>query len=108
MEKRRAPGWDELRAEMVNVAGDVGDLVPDCPHTEEERRGLGLGEEQQGFRKVRRTVDLTFSLMQLVEMRLQRQGNMALAFVDLEKYVEKNGNGYCEIDGSTRSRSKND
>ena len=32
---------------------------------------------------------------------------MALAFVDLEHCPEKNGNGYSEMDGSTRMKSKN-
>ena len=44
-----------------------------------------LGEEQLGFRKGRGTTDGMFSLRQLVEKRLERQGHMALAFVDLEK-----------------------
>ena len=50
------------------------------------------------------------SLRQLVETRFEKQGHMALAFVDLEKLLncaEKNGNGYSEMDGSTRVRGKN-
>ena len=53
-----------------------------------------------------------FSLRKLVEKR--RRGNdtyMALAFVDLQKALDnvprKNGNGYSEMDGSTRIRSEN-
>ena len=42
-------------------------------------------EEQLGFRKGRGTTDGMFSLRQLVEKRLEKQGHMALAFVDLEK-----------------------
>ena len=44
-----------------------------------------LGEEQLGFRKGRGTIDGMFALRQLVEKRLEMQGHMALAFVDLEK-----------------------
>ena len=47
-----------------------------------------------------------FSLRQLVGKILEKQGHMASAFVDLEKaFVTvpiKNGNGYSEMDGSTR------
>ena len=44
-----------------------------------------LGEEQLGFRKGRGTTDGMFALRQLVEKRLEMQGHMALAFVDLEQ-----------------------
>ena len=50
-----------------------------------ERVAHTVGEEQLGFRKGRGTTDGMFSLRQLVEKILERQGNMALAFVDLEK-----------------------
>ena len=49
-----------------------------------ERFEQELGEEQPGFRKGRETTDGMFSLRQLDEKRLERQGHMALAFVDLE------------------------
>ena len=44
-----------------------------------------LGEEQHCFRKGRGTTGGMFSLRQLVEKRLEKQGHIALAFVDLEK-----------------------
>ena len=44
-----------------------------------------LGEEQQGFRKGRGTIDWMFALRQMVEKRLEMQGRMAVEFVDLEK-----------------------
>ena len=44
-----------------------------------------LGDEQLGFRKVRGTTDGLFSLGQLVEKRLEKQGHMDLAFVEIEK-----------------------
>ena len=75
-----------------------------------ERVERNLGEEQLGFRNGRGTTDGMFSLRQLVEKRLERQGNMYLAFVDLETAIEcpeKNVNGYSDMDGSTRIRSKN-
>ena len=50
-----------------------------------ERVEPELGEGQLGFRKGRGTTDGMFSLRQLVEKRLEKQGHMALAFVDLEK-----------------------
>ena len=50
-----------------------------------ERVEHELGEEQLGFRRGRGTTDVMFSLRQLVEKRLERQGHMALAFVGLEK-----------------------
>ena len=50
-----------------------------------ERVEPELGEEQLGFRKGRGTTDGMFSLRQLVEKRLEKQGHMALDFVDLEK-----------------------
>ena len=51
-----------------------------------ERVEPELGEEQLlGFRKGRGTTDGMFSLRQLVEKRLEKQGQMALAFVDIEK-----------------------
>ena len=50
-----------------------------------ERVEHELGAEQLSFRKGRGTTDGMFSLRQLVEKRLERQGHMALAFVDLEK-----------------------
>ena len=50
-----------------------------------ERVEQELGEEQFGFRKGRGTTDGMFSLRQLVENILKRQGHMALTYVDLEK-----------------------
>ena len=50
-----------------------------------ERVEPELGEEQLGFRKGRGTTDGVFSLRQLFEKRLEKQGPTALAFVDLEK-----------------------
>ena len=50
-----------------------------------ERVEPEFGEEQLGFRKGRGTTDGIFSLRQLVEKRLQKQGHMALAYVYLEK-----------------------
>ena len=44
-----------------------------------------MGEEQQGFRKGKRTTDGIFVLRQTLEERLEMQGRMALGFVDLEK-----------------------
>ena len=136
VKKGRAPGWDEMRAEMVDVAGEIGGVrwtkrllntrMKQCKVPEDSRTGLivpiwkrkgdaqdpgkyrgitllshilkllerildkrlrekvehKLGEEQLGFRKGRGTTDGMFSLRQLVEKRLERQGNMALAFVD--------------------------
>ena len=75
-----------------------------------ERVEYKLREVQLGFRKGRGTTDLMFALRQLVEKRLERQGNMVLAFVDLEFFftlLRENGNGYSEMDGITRIRSKN-
>ena len=54
-------------------------------NTLRERDEHELVEEQLGFRKGRGTTDGMFSLRQLVEKTFQRQGHMALAFVDLEK-----------------------
>ena len=48
-----------------------------------ERVEPELGEEQLGFRKGRGTTDGMFSRRQLVEKRLEKQGYVALAFVDL-------------------------
>ena len=45
-----------------------------------ERVEPELGEEQLGFRKGRGTTDGMFSLRQLVEKRLEKQGHTALAF----------------------------
>ena len=42
-------------------------------------------EEQQGFRKGRGTASGMYVLEQMVEIRLEAQGSMALGFVDLEK-----------------------
>ena len=52
-----------------------------------------------------------FSLRQLVEKRMERQGHMALAFVDLEKPFDTVTRkmatfGYSEMDGSTRIRGE--
>ena len=44
-----------------------------------------FGQEHQGFRKGRGTSDCMYVLRQMVEKRLEVQGNMALGFVDLEK-----------------------
>ena len=138
MKKGRAPGLDEMRAEMVDVAGEIGVrwtkrllniCMKQCKVPEDWRTGLivpiwkrkgdaqdpgkyrgitllshimklldmildkrlrervepELGEEQLGFRKGRGTTDGMFSLRQLVEKRLEKQGQMALAFVDQEK-----------------------
>ena len=46
---------------------------------------MEIGEEQQGFRKGRGMMDGMFTLRQLVQKRLEMQGEMALGFVDLEK-----------------------
>ena len=136
--KGRAPGWDEMRAEMVDVAGEIGarwtkrllnTCMKQCKVPEDWRtrlivpiwkmkgdaqdpgkyRGITLlshimkllerildkrlrerveqelGEEQLGFRRGLGTTDGMFSLRQQVEKRLERQGHMALAYVDLEK-----------------------
>ena len=40
-----------------------------------------FGEEQQGFRKGRRTADRIYVLRQMVEMRLEVQGIMAMGLV---------------------------
>ena len=138
MQKGRASGWDEMRADMVEVAGEIGArwtkrllntcmkqckvpedwrtgvIVPICKQKGDAQdpgkyRGLTLlshimkllerildkrlrervepelGEEQLGFRNGRGTTDGVFSLRQLVEKRVEKQGHMALAFVDLEK-----------------------
>ena len=138
MKKGRAPGLDEMRTEMVDVAGEIGvrwtkrllnTCMKQCKVPEDWRTGLivpiwkrkgdaqdpgkyrgitllshimkllerildkrlrervepELGEEQLGFRKGRGTTDGMFSLRQLVEKRLEKQGHMTLAFVDLEK-----------------------
>ena len=42
-----------------------------------------MGEEQQGFR--RGTMDEMFTLRQLMEKRMERQENVALEFIELEK-----------------------
>ena len=47
-----------------------------------------FGEEQQGFRKGRGTADGMYVLIQMVEKRVEVQGSMALAFVDLDKALE--------------------
>ena len=44
-----------------------------------------FGEEQQGFRKRRRTADGIYVLRQMVEKRLEVQGCMVLGFVDLQE-----------------------
>ena len=44
-----------------------------------------IGEEQQGFRQGRGTIDGIFSIRQLTEKKLERQSSMVVAFVDLEK-----------------------
>ena len=50
------------------------------------RRGeCDFGEEQQGSRKGRGTVDGMYVLRQLVDKRQGVQGSTALGFVDLEK-----------------------
>ena len=66
-----------------------------------------LGEEQQGFRKGRRTTDGMFALRQMVEKRLEMQGRMAVGYVDLEKAYDTvpRDDGNSEMDGSARSRS---
>ena len=46
---------------------------------------MEIGEEQQWFRKGRGMTDGMFMLRQLVEKRLEVQGEMALGFVNLEK-----------------------
>ena len=136
VKKERAPGWDEMRAEMVDVEGEIGArwtkrllnaCMRQCKVPEDWRIGLivpilkrkgdaqdtgkyrgitllshimkllemilekrlrekvehKLGEEQLGFRKGRGTTDGMFSLRQLVETRLEKQGHvmaLALAF----------------------------
>ena len=50
-----------------------------------KRVEMEIGEEQQGFRKGRGMTDGMFALRQLVEKRLEVQGEMELGFVDLEK-----------------------
>ena len=53
-----------------------------------------------------------FSLRQLVEKRLEKQGHMALAFVDLEKAFDTVSRKMAMatlrwMDGNTRIRGKN-
>ena len=47
-----------------------------------------MGEEEQGFRRGRGTADGMFTVRQLVEKKLERQENMSLGFIDLEKAHE--------------------
>ena len=72
---------------------------------------MEIGEEQQGFRKGRGMMAGMmagmFTLRQLVEKRLQMQGEMALGFVNLEKAYEtilRDRDGDTEMDGSARNR----
>ena len=44
-----------------------------------------IGEEQQGFRKGKGTIDGLFTLMQFVEKKLEKQGIMCIGFFDLDK-----------------------
>ena len=69
---------------------------------------IEIGEEQQGFIKGRGMTDGIFTLRQLVEKRLQVQGEITLGFVDLEKAddcPERDGNGDTVMDWSAGSRS---
>ena len=50
-----------------------------------ERVEPELGDEQLGFRKGRGITDGMLSQRQLVEEIFEKQGHMALTFVDLEK-----------------------
>ena len=138
MKKGKATGLDEIRVEMLELAGDVGvnwtrRLLNSCltevkipvewrtgliipiwkmkgdVHDPGKYRGITLlsqflkllervldgrirkkieceiGEEQQGFRKERGTMDGLFTLRQFVEKKLEKQGVMCIGFVDLEK-----------------------
>ena len=138
MKKGKATGLDEIRVEMLDLAGDVGVnwtrmLLNSCltegkipvewrtgliipiwkmkgdVHDPGKYRGITpptqvlkllesvldgrirkkieseIGEEQQGFRKGRGTTDGLFTLKQFVEKKLEKQGNMCIGFVDMEK-----------------------
>ena len=50
-----------------------------------KRVEMEIGQEQQGVREGRGTMDGMFVLRQPVEKRLEVQGEMALGVVDLEK-----------------------
>ena len=63
---------------FVRVADEL------CGRTRRRVEG-DFWEEQQGFRKGRRTADGMYVLRQMVEKRLAVQGSMSLGFVDLEK-----------------------
>ena len=69
---------------------------------------MEFGEEQQGFRNGRGRPDGMFLLRQLVEKRLEVQGEMALGFVDLEKAyntVPREMVMATQMDGRAGSRS---
>ena len=156
VKKGRAPGWDEMRADMV--AGDIGAWwtkrllntrmkqckVPEdwrtwlivpiwknemrCTRPREVQRNNSaesyyeITREDSGqevawerwarnrrgtARLQKRTRDHCWDVLtirQLVEKRLERQGHMTLAFVDLEKAFDTRNS---EMGGGTRIRSKN-
>ena len=73
-----------------------------------KRVEMKIEEEQQGFGKGRGMTDGMFMLRQLVEKRLEEQGEMALGFVDLEKAfntVPREMVMATQMDGRAGSRS---
>ena len=81
--------WRCIRPRKVQRNNSAGSYYKttryDSGHKVAWRVEHELGEEQQGVIEGRGTTDVMFSLRQLVEKRLARQGNMVLAFVDLKK-----------------------
>ena len=84
--ERKGDVHDPGKCRGITLLSQVLKLLDRVLYARIRRRVEGnFGEEQQGFRKGRGTVDGVYVLRQMVEKRLEVQGSMALGFVDVEK-----------------------
>ena len=84
--KRKGDVHDPGKFRGITLLSQVLKLLERVLESRIRRRVEGdFGEEQQGFRKGRGTADGMYVLRQMLEKRMEVQGNMALGFVDLEK-----------------------
>ena len=87
--KRKGDVHDPGKYRGITLLSQVLKLLERVLDARIRRRVEGdFGEEQQWFRKGRRTADGMYVLRQMVEKKLEVQGSMVMRFFDLEKDLD--------------------
>jgi hypothetical protein len=72
---------------LLSVVGKVygSVLIEEVKRITDEK----IGEEQGGFRKGRGCIDQIFGVNQIIEKKLERQKELCVGFIDLEKGYDR-------------------